>query len=369
MHVREVVAALERIAPPEMAAEWDNVGLLLGDPADPVRTLLLCIDLTAPVLAEAEQVGAEMILAYHPVIFKAASRLTATATPVTYAAARRGLAVYCPHTALDAAPGGTNDVLADVLGLAGPQPLEPSVGPGACKVVVFTPADDLSQIAEAAFAAGAGRVGEYAECSFFTHGIGTFRGQAGTQPAIGIAGRHEAAEEVRLEITAPRNRTAAVCAAIRAAHRYDEPVVDVHPLEAHRPGFGMGRIGRLERAVSAATLLRRLKQGLGVPKVLRAAPPDGPAGSAKVSIAACCAGSCGSLVQAALRGGATFYLTGEMRHHDALAAAAEGMTVVCVGHSNSERIALGRLAERLTEALPELRTHQAERDVDPFEVV
>ena len=128
----------------------------------------------------------------------------------------------------------------------------------------------------------------------------------------------------------------------------------------------MGRIGRFDRPVTVRTLIARVKKALGVSKVLVAAPSSRR--DSKVSIAACCAGSCGDMVHAAARGGASFYLTGELRHHDALSAVAEGMTVVCVGHSNSERIALKALSERLVEKIRGLRTVLSKRDVDPFTV-
>ena len=174
MKIRQVVEALDVLAPPALAAEWDNVGLLVGDAGAPVGKLLLCVDLTAEVLAEAVRARAQMVLAYHPVIFKPARRVTAGAAPVVYEAARRGLAVYCPHTALDAAVGGTNDVLADVLGLGDRRPLQPARRQDHCKIVTFVPHEVLSHVADAAFAAGAGQIGNYRDCAYFTHGIYKF---------------------------------------------------------------------------------------------------------------------------------------------------------------------------------------------------
>jgi len=372
MKVSRIVQALEAIAPPSMAQEWDNVGLLVGDPSRQTSALLLCIDLTEETLSEAVRAKAGMVLAYHPVIFKPLSRITADAVPVLYQVVRRGLAVYSTHTALDAAPGGTNDILAEAMGLEDRRPLEPAGDDSQCKVVVFVPPDEASRVADAAFAAGAGRIGNYAECAFFCHGIGSFFGQPGAHPRVGQAGRREVAEELRLEMIAPVSKAAEVCAAIRAVHSYEQPAIDVYPLRQHPPGYGMGRIGRLSRPVTVGTLINRLKRATKLKRVLVA---SGAAGRGRnglgslVSTAACCAGSCGSVFRSAIKAGATFYLTGEMRHHDALEAAAAGMTVVCLGHSNSERIALRRLAERLNVVLPGLKVLVSKRDRDPFEII
>ena len=371
MKVSDVARALESLAPVEMAAEWDNVGLLVGDAAASVRKLLLCIDLTEDVLAEAVAAKAQMVMAYHPPIFKPISRLTAAAEPVVYAAARRGVAVYSMHTALDVAPGGTNDVLADAMGLVARRPLTPVVCRRQCKVVVFAAPGDLPRVSQAAFEAGAGRIGNYNECAFFCHGIGSFYGGAGSAPAVGEPGRHEAVEELRLEMIVPAETTSDVVAAIRATHSYEEPSIDVYPLEDHPEGYGMGRVGSLGRPATTQTLIARIKKATGVNKLLVAGRPSRPGGVKKpalVRTVACAAGSCGELYRAAAQAGATFYLTGEMRHHDALGAEAAGLTVVCLGHSNSERITLVGLAKLLQLLLPKLPVTTARHDRDPFQI-
>lgn len=364
MNVRDICRVFEDLAPLELAADWDNVGLLVGDGASRVRKLMLCIDLTADVLDEALAAKAQMVMAYHPVIFKTVSRVTADAAPVVYKAARKGLAVYSMHTALDCAADGTNDVLADVLGATDTRPLE-VVERGQCKIVTFVPNEDLSAVAEAAFAAGAGVIGEYSECAFFSHGIGTFHGSEDSLPTVGEAGRHEAVEENRLEMVAPRSAVAAVCEAIRSEHSYEEPAIDVYPLETTCGRRGLGRVGRLAKPTGLSTLIERLKKRLGLRHILQAGAND----DRPVGVVAVAAGSCGSMWREAVAAGATLYVTGELKHHEALAAAAAGLSVICLGHSNSERITLQRLAERLGNALPKLEVELSAADRDPFTII
>ncbi len=371
MKVRRIIKALEILAPPHLAAEWDNVGLVLGNEQGETSALMLCIDLTERVLSEAHRLKARMVMAYHPVIFRPISRLTSRDTPVAYAAAAAGVSVYSMHTALDAAPGGTNDVLAEAMGLVDTQPLEPTVGAGGYKLVVFTPPDNASDVADAAFHAGAGRIGNYERCSFFSHGIGTFYGTAETHPTIGQAGRQEATEELRLEMLVPKEKIAAVCSAVRDAHSYETPALDIYPLADASEGCGMGRVGRLQRPVTLATLIERLKKATKLKKLLlTVGNADHHDGRGKlVSVAACGAGAGGSLYRRAAAAGATVFVTGEMRHHDALAASAMGMNVVCLGHSHSERITLKPLAKRLAVILPKLKILIAKTDKDPLQIV
>jgi dinuclear metal center YbgI/SA1388 family protein len=380
MKVADLVACLESLAPPILAEDWDNVGLLVGDLAADVNKVMVCMDLTEPVLAEAIRAKAQLVLTHHPLIFKSVSRVTACEAPVVYDAVRQGLAVYSAHTNLDSAVGGTNDVLADVLDLEARRPLEPTVRQDQCKVVTFAPPEGVSAIAEAAFSAGAGRVGNYRDCAFFCHGIGSFYGQAGAHPVVGRAGRHEVAEELRLEVVCPRGRAAAVREAMRGAHPYEEPVIDVYVLEDLPAGCGMGRIGRLRRPATVGAIITRLKKATGAKSVLLSAASThgGPhAGRARsgdgqgllVTTAACCSGAGGSCCRKAVAQGATLLVTGELSYHDALDASARGLTVVALGHGYSERIAIARLGQRLAEAVPKLAVVNSTRDQDPFVTV
>jgi len=376
MKTSQIVNLLEQIAPCRLAEDWDNVGLLVGDRGANVRKIMLCIDLTPEVLREAIAEKVQMVMAYHPVIFKSVSRVTAESQEVVYEAIRHGIGVYSMHTALDVAAGGTNDVLADAMGLGKRKPLKPMSGPGECKIVVFTQAEEVGDIARAAFGAGAGIIGNYTDCGFFGYGIGSYSGGPESNPSIGHPGQPEAVEEVRLELVCPPNRVDRVCDAIRSAHSYETPAIDVYPLSAAGSGAGMGRVGALSRPVTVATLISRIKKATGVKRLLLAALPrpkaktrKGDGKGALVSVVACGAGACGPLWKDALAAGAGFFLTGEMRHHDALAATNAGVAVVCVGHSNSERLTMVSLAGRIAAAMPKLKVMVSKLDRDPFEIV
>src|SRR5579883_2402241 len=202
MHVRDLMRAMEELAPTAHAEPWDNAGLIVGDPDAAIARVMLCVDCTAPVLADARARACEAIVAYHPVVFEARKRFTAGAGAggVAFEAARAGIAVYCPHTALDAAEGGTNDVLADAAGLSQRAPLR-AVEPrdAEYKLVTFVPEEHVGAVSRALFDAGAGHIGKYSACSFRAAGTGTFFGEAGASPVVGQAGRLEEAAEVRVE--------------------------------------------------------------------------------------------------------------------------------------------------------------------------
>ena len=358
MQVRDLVRAMEAIAPTALAEPWDNVGLLVGDADAALTRVMLAVDGTPPVLAEARAASCEALVAYHPVLFEARKRFTAGS--VAFDAARAGVAVYCPHTALDAAPGGTNDVLADVVGLSQRAPLR-TVEPrdAEYKLVTFVPEEHVEVVSRALFDAGAGHIGNYSSCSFRAAGTGTFFGESGASPVVGEAGRLEEAAELRLETVVPIGKAAEVVRALRGAHPYEEPAFDLVKL-ATVSGHGMGRVGAVgpERA---GAVVERVKRALGVERVLAAGPLD-----RDVARAAVCAGAGGALLDAAIAARADLFVTGELRHHDVLRAMQAGMTIVCVLHSASERAALAPLAESLAERLPGVNVVRSAADREPL---
>lgn len=229
--VGDVWASLDAWAPFAHAAEWDNVGLLAGRPEWLVRRVLLTIDLTDAVAHEALRRGANLVVAYHPPIFKPIRGVTPTTPGPTsllpdLLAAR--VAIVALHTAVDAAVGGTNDVLLDAFDVVERRPLEAVVNEvGSYKLVVFVPPGEVETLRKALSAAGAGVIGHYAECGFELPGRGTFRGDETTSPTVGRRGVLEHVEETRLEMVVPRARLADVVRALYATHSYEEPAFDL----------------------------------------------------------------------------------------------------------------------------------------------
>jgi len=369
MQVARIIAEMESIAPLEHAAQWDNVGLLVGSPHWRAGSLLLTIDLTDAVLREAVDAGARMIISYHPPIFRPLPRLT-DADPlqrIVLEAARRGISVYSPHTALDAAPGGVNDWIATGLGDGDVRALRPApVLPESeqCKLVTFCPADAVDRLRGALATVGAGRIGEYELCSFELTGTGTFLGGPGTHPAVGRRGALEHIDEVRLEMVCPEASLPLAVTTLGQFHPYEEPPIEIYRLQP-RPQrhVGDGRRVVLDRRQPLSVIVERIKRRLGVTRLRVAA--GGPSARRYRTIGVC-AGAGAALRETATAQECELFLTGEMRHHDVLAAQAAGCTVVLAGHTNTERGYLKILRKRLQRSLTTLDVIVSRHDTDPL---
>jgi putative NIF3 family GTP cyclohydrolase 1 type 2 len=207
--IADWTALVEACYPERDAAGWDAPGLQVGDPEDPVSTVLVALDVTEAVLAEATDVGADLVLAHHPLLFRPLERLTpATASGrLALRAARERVGVLAAHTNVDAAVPGTSEPIVELLDLTDVRPLDPlAPGGGDVKLVTFVPHEDTSRVLAALSAAGAGVIGEYDHCSFRVEGTGTFRPSPAAHPHLGERGAINVVAEHRLEVVVPRDR-------------------------------------------------------------------------------------------------------------------------------------------------------------------
>ena len=363
--VGEVIELVEAVAPPRLACEGDPVGLHAGRRGARVGRILLALDATRSVIARARRERFQMILTHHPRFYRGMRNLDEDTREGALAAevARAGIAIYCAHTNLDVAPGGVNDVLADLAGLRETRrPLRVTLREPLLKLAVFVPESHLAAVQEALYAAGAGCIGEYTECSYRVAGIGTFRPGEGANPFIGKSGTAEEVEEWRLEVILPASARPAVELALHGAHPYEEPAYDIFTL-CRAEDYGLGRIGELSREATLSALARRLKKATGS----RSTIVLGEEKQALRRIAVW--GGGGVAAGEVLAGGAQALVCGVISYHEAELLQERGVGIIALGHGPSERPVLGRLAESLREGLPGVEVVLAEDDGQFFYAV
>ena len=331
--IRHILEALHAWAPPSLQESYDNSGLLVGQINAQVSTVLISLDCTEAVVEEAARVGAQLIVSHHPIIFKGLKRFTGSdhVQRTVEAAIRHGIALIAVHTNLDNVSDGVNRGLAARLGLDAHtlrilRPMRSRLK----QVVVYTPMPAVEQVADAMYAAGAGKVGRYDECGFHLNGEGTFRPLDGAQPAIGLVGQRERVQEVRTEVVVEDWQVAAVLAAARAAHPYEEVAHGVFPMEQAHQGIGAGMVGELPEPLEEVEFLRRVKKALGCGVIKHTDWTGRP-----VRRVALCGGSGSFLLGDAIAAGADAFVTADFKYHEFFGA--EGRLLIAdVGHYESE---------------------------------
>jgi dinuclear metal center YbgI/SA1388 family protein len=342
-----VIEWLEEWAPPLLAEDGDSIGLQVGSRGTEVDKVLVALEVTPEVIAEAAKEKVQLIVSHHPLIRNPLTRLDYDSFPasLTVRLVESRIHFYAAHTNMDAAAGGVNDLLAEHLGLAEIRVLRPVPQEKLYKLAVFIPRGHEDEVRQAICKAGAGWVGNYDECTFQVGGTGTFRPLPGTHPFIGQIGALERAEESRLETVVPATRLRAVIGAMLAAHPYEEVAYDLLPLKNQAPGkVGLGRVGRLPHPEPLRLFAEQVRDALGLQALRLVGDPERP-----ISVVALCGGAAMSLLKRAIEAGADVYLTGDVKHHDALNALGQGIAVIDAGHHATEKIIVPAMARYLTE--------------------
>lgn len=311
----EVIGVLDTAYPPELAHDWDSVGLVCGDPDEPVTSVTIAVDATDAVAAEVP--GGGLLLAHHPLLLRGVDTVAASTAKgaLLHRLIRTGRSLFTAHTNADSATPGVSDALADTLGLVVEEVLSPvPSGPDLDKWVVFVPTDHAAALRDSLFAAGAGQIGDYSCCSWSVSGTGQFLPHEGATPTIGAVGTVEQVAEDRIEVIAPAQLRARVLAALRAGHPYEEPAFDVFALAPLPADVGIGRICSLPEPETLSAFVARVSGAL--PSTTWGVRAAGDA-DAVVSRVAVCGGAGDSLLGTVARAGVQAYVTADLRHHPA----------------------------------------------------
>ena len=357
LRLSDVTGLLDTWYDPAWAEAWDAVGLVCGDPEQPVSKVLLAVDPAPTVVAEAQEWGADLVVCHHPLLLTPVHGVAATSPKgrVVHDLLRAGVALLTAHTNADVPADGVNESLARAVGVLDPQVVVGSGVDSLDKLVVFVPHDHADAVRTALTAAGAGAIGDYDSCTFTSTGEGRFRPLAGATPAVGSVGDLEVVPESRVESVFPRALRRRVVDAMRRAHPYEEPAYDVLELAdvpgARPPSRGHGRIGRLAAPTTLRGFAEQVSAALPATAhgVRVAGDPD-----RRVETVVVGSGSGDFMLDTVLGTDADVYLTSDLRHHRAAEFREhDGAALVDVAHWAAEWTWLPVVAAKLRDAVHE----------------
>ena len=359
--VKDICLCIEEFAPLSFQESWDNCGLLVGNPRQSVEKVLLTVDVTEAVVAEAVDVQAQMIVSHHPLMVSGVKQLTGStdAQRAIALAIRNDIAVYAAHTNLDSAPGGVSYRMADKLGLTKLQALSPQ-GSGLQKLVTYIPASHFEQVRQAIFEAGAGHIGNYDSCGYSVEGKGTFRALDGAQPFVGQHETLHTEPEIRFETVFPSRLSWQMVTALLNSHPYEEPAYDLYALQNTDTRVGLGVVGILPTPMSELQFLSKLKE-IFFASIIRHTNLKGK----KIQKVALCGGSGSSLVANAIRCQADVYVAADFKYHQ-FADAGHDILVADIGHFESEQFAKEIFHELITKKIPNFAVHFSKIITNPI---
>jgi dinuclear metal center YbgI/SA1388 family protein len=360
MKLQDIIAFLESMAPPALQENYDNSGLITGDPDMEISGALICLDSTPEVLAEAKTKGCNLVVAHHPIIFSGLKKITGKnyVERTVIDAIRSEIAIYAIHTNLDHVAHGVNVKIAEKLGLSNLKVLQPKSGL-LFKISVYVPLSHLESVQTAMFSEGAGHIGQYDQCSFYSQGTGTFRAGNQSNPYVGSIGELHKENEFRLEVVVNQWNKGAVVRAMIQSHPYEEVAYDIFAMQNESNNFGAGLIGELETHTESTQFLLKLKQAMKA-GVVRYTRPH----IESVKTIAVCGGSGSFLLENAVRAKADVLVTADFKYHQFFDADSR-IIIADIGHYESEQFTMNLLNDWFSQKFPTFASHLTEVVTNP----
>jgi dinuclear metal center YbgI/SA1388 family protein len=344
MKIKDIAKVLEKIAPLSLQEDYDNAGLITGNKEWECTGIVVSLDATEDVVKDAIEKKCNLVVAHHPIVFKGLKKINGNnyVEQTIITAIKNDIAIYAIHTNLDNVLAGVNGKIADKLGLINRTILLPKSNL-LRKLAVYVPLTHKGILMETLFAAGAGNIGDYSECSFGTEGSGTYKAGEGTQPFLGKIGERHTGQEVKVEVIFPHWLQANILNEMIKAHPYEEVAYDVSSLENSYQETGSGLTGELENAITETEMLSRLRAIFHIPAIKHT-----PLTGKMVKKVAICGGAGSFLTKHAISSGSDIYITGDIKYHEFFDA--EGKLLLAdIGHYESEQFTQELLIDILRE--------------------
>jgi dinuclear metal center YbgI/SA1388 family protein len=360
MKIAEITSFLESLAHPSLQEAYDNAGLITGDQNWECSGVLVSLDATEEVIKEAKEKKCNLVVAHHPIIFSGLKKINGKnyVEKAVITAIKNDIAVYAIHTNLDNVLPGVNGKIASLLGLDNISVLSAKANT-LKKLFTFAPVNAAEKVRHAIFAAGAGNIGNYSECSFNAAGTGTFKAGEGTNPFAGKIGEQHQEPEIRIEVIFPSFLEKQIIQNLLAAHPYEEAAYDIISLDNIYSGIGSGLIGELKFPQKETDFLHQLKEVFRL-KVIKHTKLTG----SLVKRVAVCGGSGSFLIPKALAAGANFFITSDLKYHEYFDAN-DSMVIADIGHYESEQFTISLLKEVLEQKFPTFAVLKTEVNTNP----
>ena len=360
MKIKEIITVLEEMAPLAYAEDFDNVGLLLGNQEDEATGVLVCHDALESVIEEAIAKNCNLVVCFHPILFSGIKKITGKnyVERSVLKAIKNDIAIYAVHTALDNHKNGVNKIFCDALGLTNTKILVPKPN-FIQKLVTYTIPENVEQVRNALFNAGAGKIGNYDDCSFTSQGIGTYMGNENSNPEIGERFEFVEAQEIKIEVTFEKHLQNKILKALLKNHVYEEVAYEIYDLQNTHQNIGLGMVGELEKPLSELEFLQLVKTKMQC-EGIRHSTLLGKS----IKKVAVLGGSGSFAIKNAIQAGADVFLTADLKYHNFYEA--ENQIVLAdIGHFESERYTKNYIVDYLKEKITNFAFVLSEENTNP----
>jgi dinuclear metal center YbgI/SA1388 family protein len=361
MIVQEVINHLHDLAPLAYAEDFDNVGLLVGDKNQSVSGILVTLDTLEAVVDEAIDTNCNLIVSFHPIIFKGLKKITGKTyvERVVIKAIQHNIAIFSIHTALDNAIEGVNNIICNQLNLINKKILIPQSGT-IKKLQTYIPKANAEIVRKALFDAGAGNIGNYDSCSFNVDGDGTYKGNEDSNPVIGQKGELHTENETAISVTFKKHLESKILKTLFDAHPYEEVAYEIITLENTNQHIGLGMVGELEKAMNAEDCLLFIKNKMKTDCIRHSKFIN-----KSIKRIAVLGGSGSFAINAAKAAGADILVTADLKYHDFFSAEND-IILADIGHYESEQFTKSFLVDYLSKKITNFAIILSKTNTNPI---
>jgi len=358
--LQQIILILEQMAPLAYAEDFDNVGLLVGNPNQEISKILVCHDALESVIDEAISKKCELVVCFHPVLFSPLKKINGKnyVERTIIKAIKNDIAIYAVHTALDNHKNGVNKIICDTLGIKNPKILVEKEN-FIYKLTTYVPLESVEKVRQALFLSGAGAIGNYENCSFISHGKGSYKGNQDSNPVIGQKHKLMNVDEKKIEITFEKHLQDKILNALFESHPYEEVAYQICKTENKHQNIGLGMIGELETEQNEIDFLLFVKQKMNAGVIRHSEFLD-----KKIKKVAVLGGSGAFSIKTAIAKKADLLLTSDLKYHDFFQAENK-ILLADIGHFESEQFTKNYIVKYLTEKMPNFATVLSQQDTNP----
>jgi dinuclear metal center YbgI/SA1388 family protein len=360
MQIKEILTILEEMAPLAYAEDFDNVGLLVGNKDDEATGILVCHDALESVIDEAITKKCNLVVCFHPILFSGLKKITGKSyvERSILKAIKNDIAIYAVHTALDNHKNGVNKIFCDALGLVNTKILVPKSN-FIQKLVTYTIPENVEKLRNSLFDAGAGKIGNYEDCSFNSQGIGTYMGNENSNPEIGERFEFVEAQEIKIEVTFEKHLQSKILKALFSNHVYEEVAYEIYDLQNTHPNIGLGMVGELKNPMNELDFLSFVKNKMICGGIRHSSFLEKP-----ITKVAVLGGSGSFAIKNAILAEADVFLTADLKYHNFYEAENQ-ILLTDIGHFESERFTKNYIVDFLKEKITNFAIILSEENTNP----
>ncbi len=395
MKLNNLVKKIENKYPLNLAYNWDNVGLIVGDFDNDIKRILVTLEANESTIEEAIENKIDLIVTHHPFIFKKINKINTKDLKgrLIHKLIKNDIALYSMHTNFDIAIDGLNDYFMEIMGFKNTKILDVTHSDTLYKIAVYVPVSHEIIVREALGEAGAGYIGNYSHCTFNTQGIGTFKPEDDANPFIGTVGEIESVKEVKIETIIPSKLLQKTIDNMIKSHPYEEVAYDVYKLENKGESVGLGRYVSLNDKISLQDLCEEIKLKLNMDHIrvvgelslndkislqdlceeiklklnmdhIRVVGEL----DTKIKKVAVVTGAGSDMVSLAKSKNCDVIITGDVKYHEAQDALDMGMCIIDCGHFDTEDI-FKDVMKRFLDKLEDVEVIKSEVNLNPFKII